>query len=42
MLMAVRGRLSENYFTRKFIAQNIFDMKYRDLPYRRKMVWRID
>ncbi len=25
---AVWGRLSENYFTRKFIAQNIFDMKY--------------
>ena len=25
---AVRGRLSENYLTRKFIAQNIFDTKY--------------
>jgi hypothetical protein len=25
---AVRGRLSENYFTRNFIARNIFDTKY--------------
>ena len=25
---AVRGRLSENYLTRKFIAPNIFDTKY--------------
>ena len=25
---AVRGRLSKTYLTRKFIAQNIFDMKY--------------
>jgi hypothetical protein len=25
---AVRGRLSENYFTQKFIAWNIYDMKY--------------
>ena len=25
---AVRGRLSENYLTRKFIARNIFDTKY--------------
>jgi hypothetical protein len=25
---AVRGCLSENYFTRKFIARNIFDTKY--------------
>ena len=24
----VRGRLSKNYLTRKFIARNIFDMKY--------------
>ena len=25
---AVRGRLSENYLTRKFIARNICDAKY--------------
>ena len=25
---AVRGRLSENYLTRKFIARNICDTKY--------------
>ena len=25
---AVQGALSENYLTRKFIAQNICDMKY--------------
>ena len=24
----VQGHLSENYLTRKFIAQNILDMKY--------------
>ena len=24
----IRGRLSENYLTRKFNARNIFDMKY--------------
>ena len=25
---AVRGHLSKNYLTRKFITRNIFDMKY--------------
>lgn len=25
---AVRGRLSENYLTRKFIARNIRDLRY--------------